>query len=218
MRVGGGVGHGHRTHPLASRGVCERVVEAGERWLMLFVGVGRVGAGQAHGHRDLLCGLDMDDEVELFRQWEQLHAARAHTETQDVYKVRVQCLDTRFIRVHPCWPSVLHAELHACEIDVVSGEAGPQRALGAWSKVAARARHALRRSANSPVVAALDAQALGFLQDAQPSQLQLSIPDAFQVHYLTLSVKHTPQYRSSPVFATDSADSAVDGDVRVSGC
>jgi hypothetical protein len=67
------------------------------------------GGGQAHGHRDLLCGLDMDDEVELFRQWEKLHVARAHTETQDVYKVCVLCSDTRFVPVHPPGLSVLRA-------------------------------------------------------------------------------------------------------------
>jgi hypothetical protein len=60
--------------------------------------------------------------------------------------------------------------------------------------VAARARRALRRSANSAVVAALDAQVLGFLQsdDAHPSQLQLAMPDAYQVHYPVLSVKRIP--------------------------
>jgi hypothetical protein len=59
---------------------------------------------------------------------------------------------------------------------------GLQRALGAWSKVAGRARHALRRSARSPVVDALDALALGFLGgDGKQPQLQMFISDAFQV-------------------------------------
>ena len=34
-----------------------------------------------------MCGLSMDDEVELFRQFEALHAARPY-EPHDVYKVR----------------------------------------------------------------------------------------------------------------------------------
>lgn len=97
--------------------------------------------------------------------------------------------------------------------------------------MAARARHALRRTANSPVVAALEAQAVGFLQrdDAQPSQLELCIPDAFQVHYLALSVIHVSLLSaliSSRVFFSSPWPKlvrrrtvlTVDGVVRVSGC